>query len=95
LGLLSTTYEEIHLHSGWDRVVARGLRTKNRDSKSAGWGKERIQHDNRESFAGHDKQDGDKHDDQYDVFASRHAVTVQLFCEVFPEGLQGRLLLYG
>jgi hypothetical protein len=62
-------YEEIHLHSGWGRVVARGLRTKNRDSESAGWGKEGNEHHDRESFAGHNKQDGDKYDDQYDVFA--------------------------
>jgi hypothetical protein len=76
IGSLSTTYEEIHLHSGWGRVVARGLRTKNRDSESAGWGKEGNEHHDSESFAGHNKQDGDKHDDQYDVFAGRFGDTV-------------------
>src|SRR6266567_8921811 len=52
-------YEEIHLHSRWCRVVVRSLRTKDRDSESAGWGKERNEHHDRESFAGHD---GDEHD---------------------------------
>jgi hypothetical protein len=50
------------LHSRWGRVVVRGLRTKDRDSESAGWGKERNEHHNRESFAGHDTHDGDEHD---------------------------------
>ncbi len=54
--------EEIHLHSRWGRVVVRSLRTKDRDSESAGWGKERNEHHDRESFAGHDNHDGDEHD---------------------------------
>jgi len=62
------------------------LRTKNRDGKSAGWGEERNQYDNSESFAGHGKQDGDEYDDQYDVFAGRfgHAVISEAVLRGLP-----------
>jgi hypothetical protein len=76
LGFHPQPYEEIHLHARWCRVLARGLWTKIRDSKSAGWGKKRNQYDGSESFARYDQQDGDEHDNQRDVFASRFGNTV-------------------
>jgi ribonuclease P protein component len=59
------------------------LRTKNRNGKSAGSGKERIEYDDHKSVAGYDKQDRDKHNDQHDIFTSRvgHAISQRVCFE--------------
>ena len=64
MGFHLQPYEEIHLHSGWCRGARRGLRTKNRNGKSAVAGKEGDQHHGGKSIADCDEQDGDG--DQHD-----------------------------